>query len=95
MRDEFAGRYDYHLRFRCPKQDTLVATGNKVSDTIDGKDRVTEWKSDIPLAVAGFAYGDYKVVTEKVGDIEVQVFANLEPDDQLANIRPGPWKHVG
>ena len=84
--DEFAGRYDYHLRFRCPKQDTLVATGNKTSDTIDGKDRVTEWKSDIPLTVAGFAYGDYKVVTEKVGDVEVQVFANLEPDDQFANI---------
>ncbi len=84
--DEFAGRYDYHLRFRCPKQDTLVATGNKISDTIDGKDRVTEWKSDLPLAVAGFAYGDYKLVTEKVGDVEVQVFANLEPDDQFANI---------
>jgi Peptidase family M1 domain len=84
--DEFAGRYDYHLRFRCPKQDTLVATGNKISDTIDGKERITEWKSDIPLTVAGFAYGDYKVVTEKVGNVEVQVYANLEPDDQFANI---------
>jgi Peptidase family M1 domain len=84
--DEFAGRYDYHLRFRCPKQDTLVATGNKISDTIDGKDRITEWKSDIPLVVAGFAYGDYKLVTTKVGNVEVQVYANLEPDDQFANI---------
>jgi len=84
--DEFAGRYDYHLRFRCPKQDVLVATGNKVSDTIDGKDRVTEWKSDLPLAVAGFAYGDYKEVTTKVGNIEVQVFANSQPDDQMADL---------
>jgi Peptidase family M1 domain len=85
--DDFALRYDYHLRFLCPKQDTLVATGNKVSDTLDGKDRITEWKSDIPLAVAGFAYGDYKKVTTKVGDIEVQVFANIEPDDQIAQIQ--------
>jgi hypothetical protein len=85
--DEFALRYDYHLRFRCPKQDTLVATGDKVSDTVDGKDRVTEWKSAIPLAVAGFAYGDYKEVTTKVGNIEVQVFANIEPDDQMAQIQ--------
>lgn len=79
--DDFAGRYDYHLRFHCPKQYILVATGNKVSDSVEGKERVTEWKSDIPLAVAGFAFGDYKVVTQKVGDVEVQVFANIEPDD--------------
>jgi hypothetical protein len=85
--DEFAGRYDYHLRFLCPKQDLLVATGNKISDTIDGKDRVTEWKSDLPLTVAGFAYGDYKEVITKVGDIQVQVFANIEPDDQMAQIQ--------
>jgi len=85
--DEFAGRYDYHLRFLCPKQDLLVATGNKISDTVDGKDRVTEWKSDLPLTVAGFAYGDYKLVTTKVGDIQVQVFANIEPDDQMAQIQ--------
>jgi hypothetical protein len=84
--DDFAGRYDFHIRFRCPKQDMLVATGNKVSDTVDGKDRITEWKSDIPLAVAGFAYGDYKEVTTKVGNIEVQVFANIQPDDQMRNI---------
>jgi aminopeptidase N len=91
--DEFAGRYDYHLRFRCPKQDTLVATGNKISDTIDGKDRVTEWKSDLPLAVAGFAYGDYKEVTTKVGNIEVQVFANIEPDDQMTRIERAVESH--
>jgi aminopeptidase N len=84
--DEFAGRYDFHLRFQCPKQDMLVATGNKISDTVDGKDRITEWKSDIPLAVGGFAYGDYKEVTTKVGNIEVQVFANIQPDDEMRNI---------
>ena len=84
--DEFAARYDWHLHFRCPKQDVLVATGNKVSDTFDGKDRITEWKSDIPLVVAGFAYGDYKEVTAKAGDVEVQVFANVQPDDQMADI---------
>lgn len=84
--DEFAGRYDYHMRFRCPKQDLLVATGNKMNDTIDGKDRVTEWQSDIPLAVAGFAYGDYKEVTTKVGNVEVQVFANNQADDQMADL---------
>jgi aminopeptidase N len=85
--NEFADRYDFHLHFRCPKQYELVATGDKVSDTIDGKDRITEWKSDIPLAVAGLAYGDYKIVTQKVGDVEVEVFANKEPDNYIAQLQ--------
>jgi hypothetical protein len=84
--NEFAGRYDFHIAFRCPKQDLLVATGNKIKDTIDGKDRFTEWQSDIPLAVAGFAYGDYKEVTAKVGNVEVEVFANNQADDQMADL---------
>jgi hypothetical protein len=85
--DEFAGRYDFHLQFQTPKQFALVATGNKISDTVDGKERVTEWKSDIPLAVAGFMFGDYKVVTQKVGDITVKVFANNQPDDSLRRLQ--------
>jgi hypothetical protein len=84
--DDFAGRYDYHVRFRCPKRFILIATGNKVGEDIEGNDRVSEWKSDIPLAVAGFAFGDYKLVIAKVGDIEVQVFANIEPDDTMQQI---------
>jgi hypothetical protein len=98
--DEFAERYDWDLHFRCPKQDLLVATGNKVSDTIDGKDRVTEWKNDEPLVVAGFAFGDYKEVTAKVGNVTVQVYANVEPDDQTKQIQgimnsPGMEAAVG
>jgi hypothetical protein len=98
--DEFAGRYDFEMTFHCPKRYILVATGNKVSETFEGGDRVTQWKSDLPLAVAGFAYGDYKVVTEKVGEIEVQVFANIQPDEQMADIQrrasePGVQVAVG
>ena len=84
--DDFAEHYDWHMRFRCPKQDLLVATGNKVGDAVDGKDRATEWKSDAPLVVAGFAFGDYKEVTSKPGDVEVQVFANVQPDERIADL---------
>jgi len=96
--DEFSVRSDFHMHFLCPKQDLMVATGNKISDTVDGKDRVTEWKSDIPLAVAGFAFGDYKLVTTKVGNIDVQIFANVEPDDntlQLNRIAEMSGRAVG
>jgi hypothetical protein len=85
--ETFAFRSDFNLTFHNSKKYTLVATGNKVGETTGGKESITEWKSDIPLAVAGFAFGDYKITTEKVGDIEVQVYANKEPDDLLKSIQ--------
>lgn len=85
--DEFAFRSDFDLTFRNPKRYSLVATGNKVSETAEGKELVTNWKSDIPLAAAGFVFGDYKITKEKVGDVEIQVYANTQPDDLLKSIQ--------
>jgi Peptidase family M1 domain len=82
-----AFRADYKLAFRSPKKYTLVATGHKVSESTDGKDAVSTWQSDIPLAYAGFAFGDYKVVSDKLGDIEINVYANNRPDDQLTTMQ--------
>jgi hypothetical protein len=64
-----------------------VATGQKTSETLDGKELIATWKSEIPLAFAGFAFGDYKVFTVRLGDIEVQVFANNQPDELLQSIQ--------
>jgi hypothetical protein len=85
--DEFAFRSNFDLTFRSPKKYSLVATGNKVSSTTDGKELITTWNTDIPIAAAGFAFGDYKITTEKVGDIEVQVYANRQPDDLLSALQ--------
>ncbi len=83
----FAFRSEFEINFRSPKKYALVATGHKVSETTDGDSLITSWKSDIPLAVAGFAFGDYKFYTEKVGNIDVQVYANKQPDDLLRSIQ--------
>ncbi len=85
--DEFALRTNFDLTFRSPKKFKLVATGNKISETVDGKELITNWKNDKPLTVAGFAFGDYKLVSDKVGDIEVDVYANNQPDDVLKSIQ--------
>ena len=85
--DEFAVGSDFDLHFRSPKKFEFVATGNKVSDAVDGNERITEWKSAVPLRVAGFAFGDYKLSVEKVGNTEVQVFANRSGDDMLQSIQ--------
>jgi hypothetical protein len=85
--DEFAFRSDFDLTFRNPKKYSLVATGNKISETTDGNQLITNWKSGLPLAAAGFVFGDYKITTDKVGDVEVQVYTNREPDDLLQSIQ--------
>ncbi|HUL33739.1 MAG TPA: M1 family aminopeptidase [Candidatus Eisenbacteria bacterium] len=85
--DAFAFRSNFDLTFRTPKRYILVATGEKTGETKDGKEVVTTWKSEMPLAAAGFAFGDYKVVTDKVGNVEVEVYANREPDDLLKGIQ--------
>ena len=85
--DEFAMRTNFDLTFHSPKKYKLVATGNKISESVDGKELITNWKSDKALAVAGFAFGDYKLISDKVGDIEVDVYANNQPDDVLKSIQ--------
>jgi hypothetical protein len=82
-----AFRSNFDLTFRSPKKFKLVATGHKTSETVDGKELITTWKSDIPLAFAGFAFGDYKVFTDKLGDVEIQVYANNQPDELLQSIQ--------
>jgi hypothetical protein len=87
LSNSFATRADFEMTFRSPKNSVLVATGAKTSDTVDGGTRITTWKSEIPIAVAGFAYGDYKPYNDKAGDVAVEVYANREPDDVMASVQ--------
>lgn len=56
----FRDRATYDLIYRVPKNFTLVSVGKEVGQSRDGDLTVSEWKSDVPLAVAGFNYGDFK-----------------------------------
>jgi hypothetical protein len=85
--NSFSARADFDLTFHSPKNSVLVATGEKTSDTVDGGTRITTWKSEIPLAVAGFAYGDYKVTNDKAGDVVVDIYANRSPDDVMTQVQ--------
>lgn len=85
--NSFSTRSDFDLTFHSPKNAALVATGEKTSETTDGGTRVTTWKSEIPLAVAGFAYGDYKLTNDKAGDVSIDIYANKEPDDVMTQVQ--------
>lgn len=85
--DEFATRADFDMTFRTPRKFELVATGDKTGESTDGKISVTKWKSPMPQAVAGFAMGDYKVYSDKVGNIDVEAYGNRNPDDFLSTVQ--------
>jgi hypothetical protein len=85
--NSFSTRSDFEMTFHSPKNAVLVATGEKSSDTVDGGTRVSKWKSEIPLANAGFAYGDYKEYDDKAGDVAVNIYANRGPDDVMSMIQ--------
>src|SRR5262249_4002754 len=61
----FNDRATFDLTFKVPKQYVLVGVGKLVSEGKDGDFTVSHWKSDVPLAVAGFNYGRFKKQTVK------------------------------
>jgi len=77
----------YTMRFHTPKEIQLIATGNKLYDDVDGKFRITEWDTKMPLPVVGFHLG---LFAEKDGNtpdgLEVYAFANHDLPD---------WAHGG
>jgi hypothetical protein len=93
---DFALRHDFDMTFRIPKKLVLAATGKKLEDTIDGSWNVTHWKSEKPLTVAGFAFGDFKIYSDKANAVEVEILADREPSAFFADIaRSYPLAPVG
>ncbi len=80
---------DYEITLRTPKNLTMAATGTLKSQHNEGNQSVTEWKSDTPLSVAGFNFGDFKMETAKLEKQGVQVtaFANKEIPDIFKQIQ--------
>lgn len=92
----------YHMLFHTPKGLQLIATGNKIQESLDGKVVTTEWKTDAPLPVVGFTLGEFAMKETKVGpaltQVTVDAFANKQPSSQLQailNIGSGPREGGG
>ncbi len=79
----------YDMTFRIPKGMQIAATGVRISDTNEGNQNVTVWKSESPQTVAGFSYGRFKVEQGKLEKPEyvVQSFANQEPPDWVSSLQ--------
>jgi hypothetical protein len=79
----------YDMTFRIPKGMKMAATGELVSESNDGGQNVTVWKSEAPQTVAGFSFGKFKEEEAKLTKPEylVQSFANQDPPDWVQGLQ--------
>ncbi|MBI1898936.1 MAG: hypothetical protein HYS04_20750 [Acidobacteria bacterium] len=83
--NSFQDRATYDLTFRVPKRYTLVSVGNLIKESREGDYAVSQWVSEIPLAVAGFNYGDFKkkeIVDQRTG-YKIEGYAAMKLPDYL------------
>lgn len=74
----FGDRATYDMTLKVPKGLTMVATAQPAGESTEGELSVTRWKSDLPIAVAGFNYGNFKKSAVKDDKIKTtfEAYAN-------------------
>ncbi len=72
---------DYEMTFRIPKNMKIAATGTLVSEKTEGDWNVTQWKTEVPIGLAGFNFGRFKSLEENMDGVTIQSYANeTQPD---------------
>jgi len=96
MRGDFGNYAFYTMTFHTPRNVQVVATGNRLSDNEDGKQRTAVWQSLAPLPVAGFNLGEFKSdQSERNKDVQVVSYANTTLADRYEGITNAPGMAVG
>ena len=85
----FGNYATYDMTFRIPKGMQIAATGVRVSDSNEGNQNVSVWKSEGPQTVAGFSFGRFKVEEGKLDKPEyfVQSYANQDSPDWVNSLQ--------
>jgi hypothetical protein len=83
----------YELTFRIPKSYEIVSVGRFVDSRVENDERISVWKADRPIRVAGFNYGKFKRLEQSDPDsgLLIQVFTNPGMPDALqglSGVRP-------
>jgi hypothetical protein len=84
------GEYvSYDMTFRIPKGMQIAATGVRLSESNEGGQNVTTWKSEAPQTVAGFSFGRFKVEEGKLEKPQylIQSYANQESPDWVNSLQ--------
>lgn len=86
----------YELTYRIPKVNQIVSVGEPIEDRVDNNNRISVWKAERPIRVAGFNYGGTFKKLEQIdkdSGLRIQVFTNPGTPDiiremELSGVRP-------
>jgi hypothetical protein len=94
---EFGEYALYDMTLRIPKGMKMAATGVLVSESNEGGQNVTVWKSENPQTVAGFSFGRFKEEEAKLTKPEyfIQSYANENPPDWVEMVKLGGGGTMG
>ena len=83
----------FDLTFHVPKELDLVAAGDLVEDRIEGIERISHWKTAVPIRLAGFNLGVYDRVRSVSGNLTIEVCANKSAETNLtARAQESPFR---
>jgi Peptidase family M1 domain len=93
---EFGEYVSYDMTFRIPKGMQIAATGVRVSESNQGNQNVSVWKSEGPQTVAGFSFGRFKIEQAKLDKPEyaIESYANEEPPNWVQALKHGVEANV-
>ena len=79
----FSDPAKFELTYRTPAGLEVVSVGQKVEEHNEGKQRISLWRSEIPIQVAGFNYGKFEKLLRKddVSGVQVEVFTSEDRPD--------------
>ena len=83
----------YDLTYRVPRAYEVVSVGALVDSRVENDERISTWKEERPIRVAGFNYGKFKRLEQQDPDsgLQIQVFTNPGVPDALrglSGVRP-------
>ena len=78
----------FDLTYRCPKANDIVSVGKRTENKIEGDTRISVWKAERPIRVAGFNYGKFRKLerTDKDSGFQIEVYTNTGTPDVINEI---------
>lgn len=90
VRGNFGNYAFYQMTFHTPKQVAVIATGDRVAESDDGKVRTSRWETLTPIPVAGFNLGEFRSdQSEANKDLQVVSYANVAVADNVGGLAGG------
>lgn len=82
----------YDLTFKVPKSNVVISVGKLQGESVEAGFGVSHWVTPVPVAVAGFNYGQYKRIDypDPVTHYEISGYYLTELPDSLVRFRNGP-----